>query len=533
MKAKNYLLPSLGLGLAFVLAMPAEELNANFSLTGESLGDSQRDFRVFDNFADSQANNNTNDDPMYPGQSGAELAIWKGVAEWGSTPHGDGTGDPVGGNVLGSGGANFDGFFAGIASGIGNTDNNIVSTTNSCSPGVLAFALLPASNGWQIRFCDSGINWADGPGGIGGGVYDIQGIMTHEYGHVLGLGHSCNGAATMRPSGAPGQTALRSINSDDVNGIQAVYGARSATKPAICETSVSGSTLTLVGANFSPTNNEVWFTNANVTGTGADPRVRVTGVSSTLGGTRIDVTIPGNAMAGDVMVKVPGSGGAVLSNAFPTDLVTGISALSNCPLILSAVTPDIIPALQPGTDQTVTLTGSGFSSVTTVLFNLFETVPSSSWTIVDDFTITVDVPQHTFLGPAILSVSDGTTQRDIGFTIEQVASPQLQLGTGDDFNQVAGGTNMPVVLAGVPGRVHRIYYSMSPIKSIHPLATFCMGNNFTDFVFATAFTIGANGGFTESAAPVDWTGPPTDFYCQSVDMTTFEVSNLQIITLVP
>jgi hypothetical protein len=51
--------------------------------------------------------------------------------------------------------------------------------------------------------------------------------MCHEYGHALGLGHSGSGSATMFPAGSLGQTSIRSIATDDINGVQCVYGVAS------------------------------------------------------------------------------------------------------------------------------------------------------------------------------------------------------------------------------------------------------------------------------------------------------------------
>jgi hypothetical protein len=48
--------------------------------------------RVFNNFLDAAANDN--DPPTRSSRlDGAELAVWKGIVEWGSALHGDGTGD--------------------------------------------------------------------------------------------------------------------------------------------------------------------------------------------------------------------------------------------------------------------------------------------------------------------------------------------------------------------------------------------------------------------------------------------------------
>ena len=57
-----------------------------FTLLGFNLGLGQRDLRVFNNFTDATANNNTTPHAMYPGYDGAEMAMWKGAVEWRSRP---------------------------------------------------------------------------------------------------------------------------------------------------------------------------------------------------------------------------------------------------------------------------------------------------------------------------------------------------------------------------------------------------------------------------------------------------------------
>ncbi len=46
--------------------------------------------------------------------------------------------------------------------------------------------------------------------------YDIDGIMVHEVGHVIGIGHSGVAGATMYPSISACNTSARSLSSDDI-----------------------------------------------------------------------------------------------------------------------------------------------------------------------------------------------------------------------------------------------------------------------------------------------------------------------------
>lgn len=54
-------------------------------------------------------------------------------------------------------------------------------------------------------------------------AFDIQSVATHEAGHWLGLGHSDVPEATMWPYTGPGEIGERSLASDDVQGICALY----------------------------------------------------------------------------------------------------------------------------------------------------------------------------------------------------------------------------------------------------------------------------------------------------------------------
>jgi hypothetical protein len=322
MQQRSRLLLSVGglavaLTLSVSLAVPTS--TAAFSLLGESLDLGQRDFRVFNNFADASANDNTIPHPNFPGHTGAVMAIWKAHSEWGSGPRGgNGLGDGVASNSnLGDGGANFDNTFQGTALDTGGTNGNVHSAA-PIGGAVIAFTQTPISDGWKVTYNEN-LVWDDGPGEAPSGTIDLQAMATHEIGHTLGLGHSGSPSATMSAAVSGVVSSARSISDDDIAGIQAVYGVKSASKPEITGASgplSSGSTLVLTGINFDATGNEVWFTDSAASGT----PLKLSGVSSTAGGTQITVSIPSGAAPGDVLVKRAGTGGSSLSNAFPLDV---------------------------------------------------------------------------------------------------------------------------------------------------------------------------------------------------------------------
>ena len=61
---------------------------------------------------------------------------------------------------------------------------------------------------------------------------DVQNVVTHEAGHVIGLAHNCQigqacpdpgPEATMYPTAPPGETSKRTLEQDDVQGVCAIY----------------------------------------------------------------------------------------------------------------------------------------------------------------------------------------------------------------------------------------------------------------------------------------------------------------------
>ena len=63
---------------------------------------------------------------------------------------------------------------------------------------------------------------------------DVQNVVTHEAGHVLGLGHQAGvPTATMYPSAPAGETTKRTLDPDDISGICAIYPAAAPTDVCI------------------------------------------------------------------------------------------------------------------------------------------------------------------------------------------------------------------------------------------------------------------------------------------------------------
>jgi len=78
----------------------------------------------------------------------------------------------------------------------------------------------------EINECDHTFT---APGENAQDHFDLQAVMTHELGHVLGLGHSNNPAAIMHPSGRGAD--LRKPHADDTTALAMIYFGRSPVEP--------------------------------------------------------------------------------------------------------------------------------------------------------------------------------------------------------------------------------------------------------------------------------------------------------------
>jgi hypothetical protein len=155
------------------------------------------------------------------------------------------------------------------------------------------------------------------------------------------------------------------------------------------------------------------------------------------------------------------------------------ACLSDSALSLTTVSPGTIEALIPGTAQTITLVGDCFPDGASVEV-AGAALAAASTTLVDETTITLDMPQVAALGALDVTVIGDPSSATAQATIVEPSSPQLQSGSGDYGNLVLTGNGLDLTFAGAPGSAVWALYSTSDVPSVHTLVSLAIGDAFTD-----------------------------------------------------
>ena len=118
--------------------------------------------------------------------------------------------------------------YAGTSTVTTNTNDglNVVMFRNASSGSAIATTYWWSSGSRiidaDIVFWDGGFQFFTGSSGCSNGFY-IEDIAAHEFGHALGLGHSTVTGSTMYPSVSSCATGNRTLDPDDIAGVEALY----------------------------------------------------------------------------------------------------------------------------------------------------------------------------------------------------------------------------------------------------------------------------------------------------------------------
>ena len=129
--------------------------------------------------------------------------------------------------------------------------------------GLLALAYMPPPvNNYSVAG-DIGINTAQ-TFNINSNDYDLYTVMAHEIGHALGMDHSTSAAAIMY---ATYEGADSGLGSDDIAGIQSIYGARQPDMFDAVASNGSFATASDITSYLDPTSNVAQFPSLDISST--------------------------------------------------------------------------------------------------------------------------------------------------------------------------------------------------------------------------------------------------------------------------
>lgn len=178
-----------------------------------------------------------------------------------------------------------------------------------------------------------------------------------------------------------------------------------------------------------------------------------------------------------------GSGASTLDGFDPNPVPTA-------PPRLTALSVDPLPCLEPGTAQSVRLTGANFAADDQLLFDGRLHTKGSTW--IDRETWAFDAPE---LGSGrheleLRSVRGSAT---LAFAVEPSDAPRLQVANGDAGDPFFSSFG-PVVCSGTGGAVHLLLGSLSPLPSSLPgRVELALGYAFTQLHTLAVIGIGPDG----------------------------------------
>ena len=130
------------------------------------------------------------------------------------------------------------------------------------------------------------------------------------------------------------------------------------------------------------------------------------------------------------------------------------------PFEITDTTLPPVPALDPGTQQTVFIDGTGLRP-TTLLELDGEPVERGRYSLFSHSRITLDLPQLA-IGEHVLTVREGEAAVDLALTVVAAPHPVVQAGSGDPRLQVGRGEGIELLLAGPVGHELTVVWSTDP-----------------------------------------------------------------------
>jgi len=193
---------------------------------------------------------------------------------------------------------------------------------------------------------------------------------------------------------------------------------------------------------------------------------------------------------------------------------------------VSSISPSSVDALVPGSTQTLTINGSGFTPAVTVSVDGSPLVGlPSPYTYVSPTQITFDMPQMNRLGNVTVQVTVGTSSDTGTVTVTAPSSPKLQMGTGDEPVSLFSFVGADVTMSSQPADLFILLFSASPLSSINPgTVSLGIGNNFTSLFIGGFYSVSGSTAWTKVNIPFSGIAPGSEFYFQGIALPSGSVT---------
>jgi hypothetical protein len=208
------------------------------------------------------------------------------------------------------------------------------------------------------------------------GGYSIKNTVTHEFGHLFGLGHSADPTATMYPTANACETSKEVLSADDIAGILSLYPTAGPPPPAApVLTSVSpssGAQGTTVPVTLSGSNFVISGTSPNISGSGVTFSNIVANNTTSM---TANFVISSAAVAGARTVTVTTSSGTSGTQPFTVTVPPPPSA----PATPSNPSPANMGTVRHNSNTTLTWVAAGATRYTVVLDGVAHAVTPASY----------------------------------------------------------------------------------------------------------------------------------------------------------
>jgi hypothetical protein len=187
-------------------------------------------------------------------------------------------------------------------------------------------------------------------------------------------------------------------------------------------------------------------------------------------------------------------------------------------LSITSISPSTVNALIPGSTQTISIVGTGFTPTATIEVDgtILSGIPSP-FTYVSSSLLTMDMPQVNNLGSVDVKVTVGASNVTEQMTVVEPALPLLQAGTGDEPVSVFSFGGLAMTMSSEANDQFMLFWSPSGSASVLPgVVNLEIGNGFTQIYQIGTFAINPTQAWNEVSLSLTGAPPQTTLFLEGV-----------------